>query len=332
MGVVDKLVISCGGTDHPFQIGLQDTNDTGINAILSSIPSALGIYVYSHTVNGGAVSSVLSADGFGDCKVYLWKDGVSYENNGTGCTTIDPLQLISSDQPNMLGIGQDGKLVSIPTPPSASIVTLPSDAITIPIDVSMVGKILVVPNSGNSISLQIDATFNGIFFLFNDNVEPVFVTKAISEQFMFGQSVPAKSYSYFYIGDTNEYYSLSGTGEKRLAVGSALYPPDLSNKELSNLTITYVYSGAKTLDIPLDFPYDRWITIINANDNSVSFVLSDGMTGGYSTSQVFEVGGYGDAAYPKYVVDPVYSISRQYGFKGIVSILRVSNTGKWIFK
>ena len=113
MGLINKLVVKCGSISYPpYVINLVDTDDAGINAILGTIPSSRGIYIYSHTSNNGIVTSSLDVQG--TCKASLFKDGVAYSTNGTCCITIDPATLISSDAGNSISTGSDGKLFSTP--------------------------------------------------------------------------------------------------------------------------------------------------------------------------------------------------------------------------
>lgn len=111
MAVINKLSISCsGGAPTVFTIGLLDTNDSGINAILAAIPSSFGTYTYSHSVSGGLVSSALNANEASGCQATLFKDGVGYSTSGTCCASIEPADLLSADAGQVLTIGLDGKI------------------------------------------------------------------------------------------------------------------------------------------------------------------------------------------------------------------------------
>jgi hypothetical protein len=113
MGVINKLDIKCGNSPIvSTTIGLADTNDAGINAILATINPIYGTYVYSHTSTGGIVTSILDIlNNNAGCNAYLYKDGRAVSSQGTCCISIDPEALISGDLDNTLEIGTDGKLI-----------------------------------------------------------------------------------------------------------------------------------------------------------------------------------------------------------------------------
>lgn len=111
MGVINKISFICGGgAPTEFTIGLIDTDDSGINAILATIPVSYGTYTYSHTVNGGSVTSQLTANESSGCQATLFKDNVGYSTSGACCATIEPSSLLSTDAGNLLSIGTDGRI------------------------------------------------------------------------------------------------------------------------------------------------------------------------------------------------------------------------------
>lgn len=111
MAIINKISFVCGGSSPTeFAIGLADTNDAGINAILATIPSSYGTYTYSHTVNGGSVTSQLTANEASGCQATLFKDNVGYSTSGSCCAAIEPSSLLSTDAGNLLTIGLDGRI------------------------------------------------------------------------------------------------------------------------------------------------------------------------------------------------------------------------------
>jgi hypothetical protein len=112
MATINKLLIECGGVPTEYVIGLADTNDAGINAILATIPAGQGNYVYSHTIDAGAVSAMIVATNENGCTFTIYKDGVAYTSSGTCCLSLDPATLVSADALNFIGVGTDGKLYS----------------------------------------------------------------------------------------------------------------------------------------------------------------------------------------------------------------------------
>lgn len=113
MALINKISISCnGGTPTVFTIGLLDTNDAGINAVLATIPVGFGTYTYSHATVGTTVTSLLNANTANGCVATLYKDNIAYTANSACCAFINPIDLISTDAGNTITVGIDGKLYS----------------------------------------------------------------------------------------------------------------------------------------------------------------------------------------------------------------------------
>jgi len=81
MSLVNKLVILCGSNPAvTYDINLENTNNVGIQAILNTIPIALGDYNYSIEVaSSGLFTSILQIiDAGATCTPYFYIDGVPY--------------------------------------------------------------------------------------------------------------------------------------------------------------------------------------------------------------------------------------------------------------
>lgn len=109
MATINKISINCSGTVVEYNIGLADTNDAGINAILSAIPIGYGTYSYSHNTSGGNTTAVLTYDE-GSCDATLYSDGIGVNTANVSNCVINPQDLRSTDAGNSLIIGGDGKL------------------------------------------------------------------------------------------------------------------------------------------------------------------------------------------------------------------------------
>ena len=109
MATINKISINCSGTVVEYNIGLADTNDAGINAILSAIPIGYGTYSYSHNTSGGNTTAVLTYDE-GSCDATLYSDGIGVNTANVSNCVINPDDLLSSDAGNATSLGGDGKL------------------------------------------------------------------------------------------------------------------------------------------------------------------------------------------------------------------------------
>ena len=78
MGIINKLTLACGGEIETYNISLEDSDVSGIQAILDTIPIGLGSFVYSFGIAlSGAVASSLTVTN-ATCTPYLYKDNVPY--------------------------------------------------------------------------------------------------------------------------------------------------------------------------------------------------------------------------------------------------------------
>lgn len=179
MGIVNKLVIKCGSQETEFTIGLQDTNDSGINAILGAINPIYGVYSYSHSVEANAVQSIFSIDEASGCESIFYKDGQAVSSGGQCCLEIDPALLISSDTDNSLILGTDGKFYVEPSTneiyvdggslnaTTNTLILTDNDAgtpdVTIELDALRQTKIpLVINGSGYAVGTDYDTILNAL--------------------------------------------------------------------------------------------------------------------------------------------------------------------------
>jgi hypothetical protein len=79
MALVNKLVLVCGSSISTFNINLEDTNPSGINAILATIPPELGDYTYAVSISpSGILTSILNIIEAYSCTPYFYVAGIPY--------------------------------------------------------------------------------------------------------------------------------------------------------------------------------------------------------------------------------------------------------------
>lgn len=78
MGLINKLVLVCDGVPTTYGIGLEDSDASGIQASLDTIPSGLGTFTYSFETNSaGLIASILTITD-ATCTPFLYKDDIPY--------------------------------------------------------------------------------------------------------------------------------------------------------------------------------------------------------------------------------------------------------------